>query len=115
MGERVFLKPEDVAGVWGGDFAPLAHDPRVRFTDSEIEIKLSRPVLTDSGETDRIYVHEPDVTDLKTTDGAQGEITKTAILLRVLAGIPQASVNKMRGRDFMLANKVITPFFSDSP
>ncbi len=116
MEERKFLNPDDVVNVWGPDFAPLTLDKNIRFTETEIAVKLSRPLKVGDGEpVSEIFVHEPNVSEMKQTDAAQGEISKAAILLRVLAEIPQASVNAMRGRDFIRVNQVLGLFLADSP
>jgi hypothetical protein len=116
MADRKFLNPEEVIETWGKDFAPFSTDKNVRFTETEIGFKLSRPMNIGEGKPiDELFVHEPNVSDLKETDAAPGEIAKSAILLRVLAGVPQSAINKMRGRDFIRINQVLTLFLVDSP
>lgn len=116
MADRVFLTPEEVVSTWGNDFASFAVDKNIRFTADEIGFKLSRPMNTGEGkDITELFVHDPNVSELKETDAVPGEIAKSAILLRVLAGVPQSAINKMRGRDFLRINAVMSVFFSDSP
>jgi len=116
MSDRVFLTPDEVIATWGKDFAPFTLDKNILFTANEIGFKLSRPMNVGEGkDISEIFVHDPIVSELKETDAVPGEIAKSAVLLRMLAGIPQASVNKMRGRDFLRINQVMSLFLADSP
>ena len=105
-----YLNPEAVVETWGADFAPLVTDSKIKFADEYIEIELSRPMKTGEGDATTIKIHEPTVGDMKWTDGAPGEIAKAAILLRVLSGVPQAAIDKMRGSDFIRCNRVVSVF-----
>lgn len=116
MDDRVFLNPEEVVETWGKDFATFTTDKNIRFTADEIGFTLSRPMNIGEGkDITELFVHDPNVSELKETDAVPGEIAKSAILLRVLAGVPQSAINKMRGRDFLRINSVMSVFFADSP
>lgn len=111
-----FLPEDQVIEVWGEQFKELAVHPKVRFTESEVFIGLSKPIpAVDSGggTTDQIVLLEPNVGQLKMMDSAKGDVAKAAALIQSCSDLPAASVNKIKGRDFMLLNKVVAAFLSD--
>lgn len=105
---------ELVREQWGEEFVPIADDPMIKFSDSEIVVQLKRPIKTDEGETNEIRLREPTVKELKLTDMEKGEIAKSALLLKACGGgLPMASIETMKGSDFIRTQKVLSVFLAD--
>lgn len=109
-----FMNPKEVVEHWGPEFKKIATNPRVKFDQSFIYVELSRPIPTDEGdEVSILKIKEPMTEELMATDSGDGDVAKAAHLLRACAGIPFASVKKIRGRDFVLVQSVIGVFLAD--
>ncbi len=113
-----FLKPDQVLATWGEQWKDLASHPKVKFTDAEVYVHLSHKIPTtanDEGdtETSQIVLTEPTVGQMKLIDSAKGDIAKAAMLVQQCGDLTAASVNKIKGRDFILLNKVVGAFLSD--
>lgn len=111
-----YLDRDMISEYWGEDFLPLAENHRVKFGMDSIFVTLKSPVKNvDGEETKVVELKEPTVAVMKSIDGAKGEVTKAAVLLASMSGVPNASFNTVKASDFMLLNKVVAAFLSDGP
>ena len=113
--ENQITDKEAIVEAWGENFAEIADNPRIIFTDEAIFIKLKKPLKTSDGETDMLRIEEPDVAQLRSMDAVKGDVGKTAVLLANIADMPEASANKVKASDFTLFNKVLGCFLIDGP
>lgn len=109
--KQEFLNDDQVVETWGKEFVPLLGKKGIKFTATEIIMPLSSPLQTVDGPIEALSIHEPSVSELKFGDGVEGEVSKTLMVLRVVCGIPQEVLAKMKARDFMRVNAVMNVFF----
>lgn len=118
MSKTVYLDPEKVVEIWGDGFKPVATSPNVHFTETSVLVELKRTepltVLANGEKTKTLTFEEPDVNALKAMDNAKGEVSKVAALIKYCAGLPEASVNKIKASDFMVLSQVVAGFLSIS-
>lgn len=109
------LSKESVIEIWGEAFASLADNKRIEITEDEIILNLRRPIVTEEGEIKSVTLREPNLSDLKTIDGAKGDIAKAAALFSQCSGILPVYADKITGRDFIAAQQIISAFLADGP
>jgi hypothetical protein len=109
----VYLEKEAIQELWGDKFSEFADNKRVKFTSDKIFVELKSPVVTlEESETKIVTINEPTIADLRNIDNAKGDVSKAAYLLSACAGIPMASVNKIKGSDFILLTTIISVFLA---
>lgn len=116
------LPPERVVEVWGDGFEDITKHPRITYFEDKIEISLHHPFFVKKkyGNTapvketvDKITLMDPTVSDMMAMDEVKGDVAKAARFLESCAGLPGTYVAKMRGRDFLLVQKVLGAFLYD--
>lgn len=110
---QTYLNPEEVSNRWGKDFAALAMKSYLHFSDTEITVDLAKGTTVGEKKVTQVTVREPTVADMKFTDRETGDIAKSAVLLRVLSDLPQASIDRMSGRDFVRCQEVVGVFLAN--
>lgn len=108
-----YLSDEKVLQDFPQEFHQFIGNKDIRFLASgAVEIRISVPVVTEDSKepTDLIVIHDITAGDLMAADAVVGEITKTAVTIGSAAGIPMASIKKMKGRDLMTLNRVHNAF-----
>lgn len=109
-----FLSPAEVILAWGDAFKDLASHPKIKFRDDSVVVELSQEVhTTDEGPSKWITLREPTVQSLKSLDRAKGDIERAAILLEVCGNVTGKDVSSLKGRDFILLQKIVAAFLSD--
>ena len=111
------LNNEQIKEIWGDEFLSLVEDDKIKITESEIIVELSKPVATiEGGETGSKFlkIKEPSVSELRIMDTAKGDMSKSIALLGACSGLAEATINKLKTRDFMRLQKVILCFLGDS-
>lgn len=120
MGKENYINDVDsIVEIWGEGFREIHNHPQIKFTNENIYVELKRtPALVsiESSEPTKVLkFDEPDIGILKSMDLAKGEISKAAILIQKCSNMPGASIDKIKGRDFIVISKVVGGFLSDSP
>jgi hypothetical protein len=80
-----------------------------------ITIALAIPVSVDGSTITEISIRRPKVRDLRVLEEATGDkstqLDQGAVLVALLAGIPETAVEEMDAADFARASEVIGGFF----
>ena len=106
-----YMTTEQTVAHWGPEFETLSKNPRVHFTDSEIVIDLSRPVVTDEGQVSQLRIKEPLGADMMASDeGGAGNMARTMHLIKSCSGVPLISLKNMKAKDVILASEVANAF-----
>jgi hypothetical protein len=109
------LNKDQIKETWGDEFLSLVDDNKIKFTDSEIIVELSKPVSTiEDGETKFLKVKEPTVSELRIMDTTKGDMAKSIALLGACADLAEATITNLKTRDFMRIQKVILCFLGGS-
>jgi len=115
--ENKSLNKDQIKEIWGDEFLSLVDDDKIKITESEIIVELSKSVATiEDGETGSklLKIKEPTVSELRIMDTTKGDMSKSIALLGACAGIAESTINNLKTRDFMRLHKVILCFLGGS-
>jgi hypothetical protein len=109
------LTNEQIKEIWGEEFLSLVNDEKIKITESEIRVELSKAVETiENGETKLLQIKEPAVSNLRAMDLVKGEMAKSVTLMGSCTNLAEATINNLKTRDYMRIQKVISCFLDVS-
>lgn len=112
-----FLTDEQIREDWPPEFHGFIGNKRVKFlTTGEVQVELSNDVTTEKESyTKLVTIKDVTAGDLMACDSVKGDFAKGAAMISAAAGLPLASVKRLKGRDFMLLQKVANAFLGIGP
>jgi hypothetical protein len=80
-----------------------------------VKVALSRPIKVGDDELSELLLREPTAGDLEATDGADGDVAKSILLIAKLADVPPSSIRSLRAKDLQTVSEAIAPFLPQPP